>query len=110
MLACWRWRTMNSAEPVPEDGKALVEAYRRNLIRLHDLRRNVFLRIYLPLLPGAVLAFTGGLLQHNKLGLHDSTYRLIIVLFLLVMGSVIAIGWLVNQRIADKLQRKIGEL
>lgn len=110
ILAGWRWTRFNSAEPLPDEGKTLVEAYRRNLIRLRDSRRNVFLQIYLPLIPGAALAWSGRLFTHNTLGLSDATDHLIAVLVLVLCGLAFLAGWLWNQHQADKLQRKLDDL
>lgn len=110
IFGCWRWRTMNSAEPMADESRTLVEAYRRNLIRLQAARGNLFVQVAAPCLPGIVIAYTGVFLQHDKNGLPDATFHLVIVLELLVMALVVAVTCLVNKRIADRLQRKIDEL
>jgi Flp pilus assembly protein TadB len=110
LVSGWRWRTMNVVEPPQGDAAALAKAYRNNLIRLRDGRNNVFLRIYLPLLPGAGLFFAGALSRHNTLGLPEATDHLIVALIVAIFALVFLIGWLWNQRQADRLQRKIEEL
>jgi hypothetical protein len=110
ILSGWRWRTMNVVEPPQGDATALARSYRNNLIRLRDTRRNVFLRIYLPILPGAALAWTGLLFRHNTLGLPEPVDHLIVALVMAILALIVLVGWLWNQHAADKLQRRIDDL
>jgi hypothetical protein len=109
LYGLWRWRRINAFGPLPQAGEALVEAYRNNLIRLRDGRRNI-IGIYAPAVAGTALIYLSSILSPNRTGRWVAADHLVVVLIAVIVGLIVLVGWLLNQREADRLQRKIDEL
>jgi hypothetical protein len=109
VIVGWRWLRINSIQPLPSNGEALVEAYRNNLIRVRDGRREFFWRL-LAILPGAVMVFSARWLSRDSLGHTSPTDHLIMVFGLAAMALVVVSGWLWNKLQVERMQRKIDEL
>lgn len=110
LFVLWRWQQINAVGPLPDEGEALVAAYRSNLVRLRDARRNIALWFIAPALPGMVLLVLGRWFQRHTTGLPIPLDHLIVVLVTTIVGLSLALSYLWNQRQADQLQRKIDEL
>ena len=106
----WRWQTINTVGPLPSEGQALVAAYRSNLVRLRDARRNIALWLFAPALPGLTLCFLGRWFQRHTPGLPVQLDHLLVGLIMALLGVLLAFSYVWNQREADRLQRKIDEL
>jgi hypothetical protein len=110
LFVLWRWQAANTVGPPPDEGEALVAAYRSNLIRLRDARRSVALWYIAPMLPGMALLVLGRWLQRHTPGLPIALDHFIVVLVTTILGLFLVVGYLWSQRQADQLQRRIDEL
>ncbi len=110
LFALWRWQAVNAIGPLPDEGEALVAAYRSNLVRLRDARRTIALWFIVPPLPGMALLLLGRWTQRHTPGLPIALDHFIVVLVTTIVGLSLAFSYVWNQREADRLQRKIDEL
>ena len=110
LFALWRWQAVNAIGPLPDEGEALVAAYRSNLVRLRDARRTIALWFIVPPLPGMALLLLGCWTQRHTPGLPIALDHFIVVLVTTIVGLSLAFSYVWNQREADRLQRKIDEL
>ncbi len=106
----WQLHRRASARSVPEPGQALVAAYREELIRQRDALRSVGAWYLAPFAPGIAFLMLGRWFQfrppHRPIGLD----HVIILLSAAIVVLVWLVVWLLNQRGADRLQRRIEEL
>ncbi len=105
-----RWRRINSFGPLPDEGGALVAAYRSNLVRLRDARRSLAVWGIAPLAPGGVLLVLGRWTQRHTPGLPVALDHFIVLLATAMLAFALAAAYLWNQREADRLQRRLDQL
>ncbi len=95
---------------MPVSGEALIDFHRGELTRQRDALRSVAVWYLAPFFPGVILLFLGRWFQahasHRPVGLD----HLIIVLCGVIIALFWLVVWLLNQRVAERLQRRIDEL
>ncbi len=110
IFVAWQLHRRGSARPSPVGGDGLIASYREELIRQRDALRSVGVWYLAPFVPGLVLLVLGRWFQshaaHRAIGLD----HLIILVVTPVVGLVFVAVWLLNQRGADRLQKRIDEL
>ena len=106
----WQLHRRASANAVPEAGEPLVDFYRTELIRQRDAVRSVGLWYLAPCIPGMALLLLGRWFQVHAGHRSVGTDHLIIALMGAIAVLFFAVVWLINQRGADRLQRRIDEL
>lgn len=110
VFVAWQLHLRGSAAALPASGEALIDFHRRELIRQRDATRSIAVWYLAPFAPGFVLFFLARWLQlhapHRPVGLD----HLIIVLCAIITALACLVAWLINQRGADRLQRRIDEL
>jgi hypothetical protein len=104
----WQIHRRGSAQPLSQ-GDALVPAYRHELIRQRDALRSVFAWYLAPFIPGMVLMLTGRWFTPPQ-GRTMEVNHLVIALSTIIMILAWTAVWLLNQRYADKLQKRIDAL
>ena len=106
----WQLHRRASANALPAAGEPLVDFYRTELIRQRDAVRSVGLWYLAPCVPGMVLLLLGRWFQVRAAHRSVGTDHLIIALMGGIAVLFFAVVWLLNQRGADRLQRRIDEL
>ena len=99
-----------SARAVPEVGASSVDFYRAELIRQRDAVRTVGVWYLAPFIPGMLLLMLGRWFQSHAPQRSLGEDHLVILLSSGIVGLVFLVVWLVNQRAAERLQRRIDEL
>jgi hypothetical protein len=99
-----------SAQRVPDGGAALIASYRQELIRQRDALRSVGVWYLAPFLPGLGLLMLGRWFQWHASGRSLGLDHLIIALSEGIVVLVFVVLWLVNQRAANRIQKRIDEL
>jgi hypothetical protein len=106
----WQLHRRASAQAVPEAGEAVTAFHRRELIRQRDAIRSVGLWYISPAIPGMAMILLGRWFQspapHRSVALDHLIIALVAVIAILVLLAI----WLLNQRGAKRLQRRIDEL
>ena len=82
----------------------LAEFHRRELVRLRDAARSVWRWYIAPFVPGMSLMIIGRALQ------FPAGSRQIVVLCGIIVAFVFGILWIMSERGAERLQRRIDEL
>jgi hypothetical protein len=106
----WQLHRRGSAQPVPEGGSALIASYRQELTRQRDALRSIGVWYLAPFAPGMGLLLLGRWFQSHAAGRPIGIDHLIIILSTVIIALVFLVIWLVNQRGADRLQKRIDEL
>jgi hypothetical protein len=106
----WQLHRRASARPTLESGDALLASYRQELIRQRDAVRSVAVWYLAPFVPGMVLMVLGRWFQSHVPGRPAAADHVIILLVGIIEALVFALIWLLNQRAADRLQKRIDEL
>jgi hypothetical protein len=110
VFVAWQLHRRASAGSVAEDDDALVESYRRELVRQRDALRSIARWYLAPFVPGMTLLLLGRWFQapvpHRPIALDHVIIGLVGVIAVLVFLVI----WLLNQRGAERLQRRIDEL
>ena len=106
----WQLHRRASAVSAPEVGDALVDSYRRELIRQRDALRSIAVWYLAPPVPGMALLLLGRWFQSHATDRSTAVDHVIIVLTAVIAVLVFLVIWLLNQRGADRLQRRIDEL
>jgi len=110
----WRLNRVGpSRSPVPDartQGAALVDFQRAELSRQRDALRSMGFWNIAPVVPGMVLLVLGRWFGPPAAHRTTTTDHLIIVLASAIAVLLFVVIWLLNQRGADKLQRRIDEL
>ncbi|MGA0604151.1 hypothetical protein ACO2Q3_25835 [Caulobacter sp. KR2-114] len=91
-------------------GAALVDFQRAELTRQRDALRSVGTWYLAPVLPGFALILLGRWFGPPAAHRTAATDHLIIVLAAMIAALMLLVVWLLNQRGADRLQRRIDEL
>jgi hypothetical protein len=99
-----------SSRRVPDGGAALIVSHRQELIRQRDALRSVGVWYLAPFAPGLGLLTLGRWFQWHAAGRSIGLDHLIIALSTGIVALVFVVMWLVNQRAADRLQKRIDEL
>jgi hypothetical protein len=110
LFIVWQLHQRASARTVPEAGQSLVGFYRAELIRQRDAVRSVGVWYLAPFVPGVALLLLGRWFQSHAAGRPIGADHAIILLSAVVVALVFLVIWLLNQRAADRLQRRIDEL
>jgi hypothetical protein len=110
VFVIWQLHRRGSARTVPEAGEPLMDFYRTELIRQRDALRSVSVWYLSPFVPGMALILLGRWFQSHAAQRSLGTDHLIIALVGLIVILVFAVVWLLNQRGAQQLQRRIDEL
>jgi hypothetical protein len=95
---------------VPEGGDALVASYRAQLIRQRDALRSVGAWYLAPFAPGMALLMLGRWFAFRPADRPIGLDHMIILLSSAIVALGFFVVWLLNQRGADWLQRRIDEL
>jgi uncharacterized membrane protein YecN with MAPEG domain len=106
----WQLHRRASAKSVPQAGKAAVDFYRAELTRQRDALRSVAVWYIAPFVPGMALLLMGRWFQSHATRWPVGADHFIILLTAAVAFLVFMVIWLLNQRGADRLQRRIDEL
>jgi len=110
----WRLsRVGPSRAPIPgaeTHGAALVDFQRAELARQRDALRSVGTWYLAPVLPGFALILLGRWFGPPAAHRTTAADHLIILLAGAITALVLLVIWLLNQRGADRLQKKIDEL
>jgi hypothetical protein len=106
----WQLHRRASAKRVPEAGEAAVDFYRAELTRQRDALRSVGVWYIAPVVPGMTLLLMGRWFQSHATKWPVGADHFIILLCAAVAVLVFLAIWLLNQRGADRLQRRIDEL
>jgi magnesium-transporting ATPase (P-type) len=106
----WQLHRRGSATAVAESGDALVDAYRRELMRQRDALRSIAVWYLAPFVPGMTLLLLGRWFQSHATRRPIALDHIIIALTGVIAALVFLVIWLLNQRGADRLQRRIEEL
>lgn len=93
-----------------ESGDALVDSYRRELIRQRDALRSIGRWYLAPFVPGMTLLLLGRWFQSHATRRPVALDHVIIALVGVIAALVFLVIWLLNQRGAERLQRRIEEL
>lgn len=109
-FVAWQIHRRGSAQPAPDGGEALIDAYRQQLIRQRDALRSVGAWYLAPFAPGMALLMLGRWFQHHAAHRPIGLDHLVIALSTAAVALVFLVVWLVNRRGADRLQRRIDEL
>jgi hypothetical protein len=110
VFVAWQLHRRGSARPVPAGGDALITSYRQELIRQRDALRTIGAWYLAPFLPGMALLMLGRWFQLHAAHRAVGVDHLIIGLASTIVALVYAVVWLLNQRGADRLQKRIDEL
>jgi hypothetical protein len=110
VLVAWQLHRRASTGPAVESGDTLVASYRQELVRQRDALRSVAVWYLAPFAPGMTLLLLGRWFQFHATRRPVTLDHLIIALCGLVAALVFLVVWLLNQRGADRLQRRIEEL
>ncbi|HEY1560072.1 MAG TPA: hypothetical protein VGF71_04195 [Caulobacteraceae bacterium] len=106
----WQLHRRASARTVPEASQSLADFHRGELIRQRDAIRSVGAWYIAPVVPGMALLLIGRWFQSHAPGRSIGIDHLIILLGALIAVLVLLVIWLVNQRGAERLQRRIDAL
>lgn len=106
----WQLHRRGSARPVPEGGDALLTTYRQELIRQRDALRSIGAWYLAPFAPGMALLMMGRWFQAHAAHRAVGVDHVIILLTTVIAALVYLVIWLLNQRGADRLQKRIDEL
>lgn len=110
IFVAWQLHRRGSSRPAPAGGDALMTTYRQELVRQRDALRSIGAWYLAPFAPGMALLMLGRWFQlhaaHRAVGLD----HLIILLGTAIAALVFLVVWLLNQRGADRLQKRIDEL
>lgn len=106
----WQLHRRGSAQSAPQAGEALVEAYRRQLIRQRDALRTAGLWYIAPALPGMALLMLGRWFQMHATGRPVARDHAVILACSALAVLVLTGIWLLNLRGAKRLQTRIDEL
>jgi hypothetical protein len=110
LFVAWQLHRRASARPPADGGEGLASAYRQELIRQRDAVRQVAIWYEAPFVPGMTLLLLGRWFQAHATRWPLAADHLIIALVGIVAVLVFAVIWLLNQRGADRLQKRIDEL
>jgi hypothetical protein len=110
VFVVWQLHRRASAKRVPEAGEPLMAFYRAELVRQRDAIRSVGVWYLIPFVPGMTLLLLGRWFQSHAAGRSVGVDHLIILLTGVIAFLVFLAIWLLNQRGADRLQRRIEEL
>jgi hypothetical protein len=110
LLVIWELHRRGSARPVPEAGAPLMDFYRAELIRQRDALRSVGVWYLGPFAPGMTLLLAGRWFQSHATRRSLGADHLVIALTGLMVIVVFVGVWLLNQRGARQLQRRIEDL
>ena len=110
IFVAWQLHRRGAAQPVPEGGDALIAAYREELVRQRDALRSVGAWYLAPFVPGMALLMLGRWFQSHAAHRPVGVDHIIIILSTAIVALVFLVIWLLNQRGADRLQKRIEEL
>jgi uncharacterized membrane protein len=110
VFVVWQLHRRTSAKGVPEAGEPLVGFYRAELIRQRDALRSIGVWYLAPAVPGMALMLLGRWFQSHAAGRSLADDHFIIALVSVAIALFFLVVWLVNQRGAERLQRRIDEL
>jgi uncharacterized membrane protein YecN with MAPEG domain len=110
VFVAWQLHRRASGERVAEGAEALVDAYRRQLIRQRDALKSAASWYLAPFAPGMTLMLLGRWFQWHAPQRSVGLDHLIILLVGVVAVLVFLVVWLLNQRGAEGLQRRIEAL
>jgi hypothetical protein len=110
VFIAWQLHRRGSARTVPEGGESLVNFHRTELIRQRDAVGSVARWYLAPMVPGMALLLLGRWFQSHATRWSLGADHFIILLVALIAGLVFLVVWLLNQRAAERLQRRIDEL
>jgi hypothetical protein len=110
VIVAWQLHRRGAARRLPEGDETLVAFHREELMRQRDALRSIGRWYLAPFIPGMILLLMGRWFQshapHRPVGLD----HLIILLCSAIVALVFLVIWLLNQRGADRLQRRIDQL
>ncbi len=109
-FVAWQVHKRTSPKAMPPVGDALVDAYRRELIRQRDAGRTGFWWYVLPMMLGPVVILIGLWLETYSAG--RPLQRLYVPTLVLTVAMILAIGWMMFLIRAGvrRLQKMIDEL
>jgi hypothetical protein len=93
-----------------DDASVLVDAYRAALTRSRDNLRTVAVWYLAPFVPGMLLMLAGRWLQRPLPHVPKGADHTIILLVGLIVALTFVLLWVMNQRRADQIQRRIDKL
>ena len=100
---CWNLYRKGSAEVLPDGAVVSRDWYRKELERQRDLLRDVWKWYLGPMVPGMVMWFGGGLLEHPE------RWRVTAVTFGIGVAVFVVVGRL-NTQAARRLDKEINSL
>ena len=110
VFVAWQLHRRGAARRLPEGDETLVVFHREELMRQRDALRSIGRWYLAPFIPGMILLMMGRWFQwhapHRPVGID----HLIILLCSAIVALVFLVIWLLNQRGADRLQRRIDQL
>jgi hypothetical protein len=109
-FVAWQLHRRASAGRTPDIGQALVGFHRAELTRQRDALRSIGLWYLAPFIPGMTMLMLGRWFQAHAPGRPVELDHLIIALSCIIVALVNGVIWLLNQRAADRLQKRIDEL
>jgi hypothetical protein len=110
LIVVWQLHRRGSAAPPPERAAAqpILVHQRAELARQRDALASIFTWYLLPVIPGLLVMTAGPQLEHGAAGLLDMPKWL---WSRLILPTAVFTGiWLLNQRGARLLQKKIDEI
>ena len=107
-FAAWQLHRRGAARAVPPVGAALIDSYRRELTSRRDAHRSIGTWYLAPFAPGIALVLLSGWFQPAP-ARPRSELHLVVVFSGVIMALLYLVAWLVNQRRADRLQRRIDD-
>lgn len=111
LVVAWQLHRRASAVATPNVGEALVDSYRRQLVRQRDAIRSVGAWYLAPLIPGLALMLIGFWFRGPaRPGQSLAQYHLGMAIMDAVMVVLFAGVWALNRRGARVLQKRIDAL
>lgn len=109
VFVAWQLHRRGSAQVVPDASEALVQSVRHELARQRDALRTVGTWYLAPFLPGFALIMLGRWFQSHAAHRPLDADHMAIAFVCVILVLFFLIVWLLNQRGADQLQRRIDD-
>ena len=110
VFIAWQLHLRASAAALPDGREALIDFHRRELTRQRDALRSIAVWYIAPVVPGFALLTLGMWFRVPPSHRSVEADHLAIALMGVIAALVFLVIWLLNQRGAERLQRRIDEL